>query len=211
MRILALLLALALGLAPASARADGGTEIGDCLASGKVWLLVTTETGEALANQCVGIPGTGEEALAAGGMEIQFGKDRLVCTLSGHPAQCPRTFTGAYWAYYHGGPGAEYVYSDLGASQFQPKPGSIEAWCYTTAEKDCAPPHLRIVQGGAEVAAPSGAETVDLPVTTNLRVEVPSATSWGVIVTVAVIVVAFAGLVVWQRTRRRSGGEIGGR
>lgn len=208
---LLLILALALALVPVAARADGeGSEIGDCLAGGQVWLLVTTETGDALANQCVGTPGNGEEALAAGGMEIQFGKGRLVCTLSGHPERCPRTFTGAYWAYYQGAPGEDYTYSDLGPQAHVPTAGSIEAWCYVTAEKDCTPPHLRIVQDGAEVAPPQGAPAVDLPLTHNVRAEVPSTTPWSTILTVAGIVVAFGGLVAWQRLRRK-GGAVGGR
>lgn len=212
MRLLTLILTLALALVPVTARADGeSNEIGECLQTGNVWLLVTTETGDALANQCVGTPANGEAALADGGLEIQFGKGRLVCTLSGHPAQCPRTFTGAYWAYYQGAPGADYTYSDLGPQQHVPEPGTIEAWCYSTTEETCVPPQLRIVQNGVEVAPPAGSALVDLPVTQNARAEVPSTTPWGTIATVAAIVVAFAGLVVWQRARRDGRGAVGGR
>ena len=92
---LLLILALALALVPVAARADGeGSEIGDCLAGGQVWLLVTTETGDALANQCVGTPATGTDALTGAGLELVRDSSNFICAIGGHPEACPAAFNG---------------------------------------------------------------------------------------------------------------------
>ena len=210
----ALVVAFLLTLSPAPARADGeSNKVGACLSSGQVWLVVTTETGDVMSNQCVGTPGDGEQALAAGGMETQSSKHPLICTPPGHPEQCPKTFDGhSYWSYWHGAPGQDYVYSQEGPQTRTPGAGTIEAWCYSTKDNECAPPQLLIVTNGAEVPPPPGTTALDLPVTQHAAVSVPSTTPWGVIATVAVIVVVFGALIVWQRSRRKgSDGAIGGR
>lgn len=210
--LLTLTLLTFLGAGALSTFADGDdNEIGACLAQDQVWLLVVTQDGEALANQCVGDPANGEQALADGGMQIQFGKNRLICTLSGHPATCPATFDGSYWSYYQGAPGQDYTYSELGAQVSQPEGGTIEAWCFATAEaKECTPPQLVIVQAGQQITPPQGGTAVDLPVTHNEPVSVPSGTPWALILTGVGVVVVIVGLVVWQRSRRAGGPRTAG-
>lgn len=220
---LGLLLALALAV-PATAHADepptvppsapGSNAIGACLDADQVWLLVVDIDGEVLANQCVGTPSSGEEALARGGMQIRFSSGRMICSLSGHPEQCPATFTGSYWNYHHGRAGAPYTFSQQGASARTPAPGDIEAWCYNAPEEEsCVPPLLRIVSNGKQVPVPGvdAEDVVDPPVTTNEEVEVPSTTPWALIGTGAVIAVGIGALLWWRRRVGPADDQVGGR
>lgn len=198
---LAVLVGIGMWWSPVPGSADDGANgIGTCLGSGQVWLLVTTEDGDALANQCVGTPASGLDALAAGGMKLELSKGGLVCTIGGHPEDCPRTFTGTYWAYYQGAPGQDYHYSDEGAGTAVPRPGTIEAWCYNKpTEERCSPPQLHIAMDGSVVAPPAGEPAKDLAVTHNAAVDLPSGTPWPTIVVVALGVIGFAGIALWRR------------
>ncbi|MBK7821771.1 MAG: hypothetical protein IPJ61_12035 [Tessaracoccus sp.] len=159
-------LALTALAAPVAAHAEDDNAVGSCLSADKVWLLVVTDTGEVLANECVGTPATGTDALVSVGLELARDDGNFICAIGGHPAQCPATFTGQYWGSYMGVPGEPYAYAQVGPDENKPKPGTIEAWCYNKAdEKECTPPYLKIVKDGAEVAAPDGVTTVDLAVT----------------------------------------------
>lgn len=201
---LAVIVGIGALLAANPAHADGASnEIGACLESGQVWLLVTTAESDVLANQCVGTPATGIDALAAGGMTLELGKGNLVCTIGGYPEGCPRTFTGTYWAYYQGVPGQAYHYSDKGAQTAIPQPGSIEAWCYNKpTEERCTPPQLNVVRDGARVAPPAGAQVEDFPVTQNQAVSPPSSTPWPTIAVGGALIVGILALLIWQRRRR---------
>lgn len=168
--VFAALLALAASLGTSAAFADDGdNEVGACLADDQVWLLAVTDTAEVLANQCVGTPTNGVEALENAGIDIGFDDGGMICTLGGHPEECPATFDGSYWSYYHGSPGEEYDYYEVGADSSEPKGGTIEAWCYATAETDseCTPPQLVITQDGEQVAPPEGTTAEDLAVTST--------------------------------------------
>jgi len=166
----ALVLTFSLFASPTTARADGeSNEVGACLASDQVWLLVVTDTDEVLANQCVGAPANGTEALAEAGLELVRDSSNFICTIGGHPEACPATFNGQFWNYYQGTPGQEYAFAMVGADENVPQAGTIEAWCYNSAdEQSCTPPYLTIVQDGQEVAAPEGITTQDLPVTGSM-------------------------------------------
>ena len=224
---LALLLALVLLpslLFPAIARADevpqpppsapGANAVGACLDAEQVWLLVVDVDGEVLANQCVGTPSSGEEALARGGMQMRFSKGRLICSLSGHPEQCPATFTGSYWNYHHGTAGGPYAYAKEGASSRRPAPGDIEAWCYNPPEqKSCEPPLLTIISGDQQVPVPgvAAADYIDPPVTANEAVPVPATTPWALIGTAAVILVGVLAMLWWRRRTGPADDQVGGR
>lgn len=222
-RMSAVLLALLVGF-PAFALADevyeppplapGSNAVGSCLAADQVWLFVADADGVVLANQCVGTPASGEEALARGGMQIRFSTGRLICSLSGHPEQCAATFTGSYWNYYHGKAGAQYTYSKEGAASRRPSPGDIEAWCYNGPdEKSCIPPLLTITSAEQRIPVP-GADTadyVDPAPTTNEAVPVPASTPWALIGTGAIIVVGIAALLWWRRRTGPADDRVGGR
>lgn len=232
-RILAALLsafalAFALFTSPTTARAEGeSNEVGTCLAAGEVWLLVVTDTEEVLANECVGTPATGVDALTAAGVELERDSGGFICAMNGHPSPCPETFTGQFWGSYQGAPGAEYAFAQLGPDENEPQPGTIEAWCYNAPDAEgCTPPYLTIVQDGEEIAAPAGITTQNLPVTgqaatpaataeaTDAPAEETSSQSsslpWGWILGGAAVVAVVVGIMVW-RNSQKSNGAAGGR
>lgn len=219
--ITVLALTFALFSSPSTARADGeSNEVGACLAAGEVWLLVVTDSDEVLANECVGTPATGTDALVAAGLELGRDGDNFICSIGGHPAQCPAVFAGQYWGSYMGAPGAEYAYAQLGPDENEPQAGTIEAWCYNKAdEAECTPPYLTIVQDGQEIAAPAGVTTQDLPVTGTSDATDPAeqddAQSVGlpwVWIFVAIAVAAGAGVTMYvARKKAGKGDAVGGR
>ena len=223
--LLTLLAFVGLGASPAMATEDN--PVGACLSSDGVWLLVVDGEGTALANECVDAPTSGEDALVKAGLTLGYA-DGFICSIDGTPEVCPATFDGSYWAYFHGAPGEAYAYSEVGAGAFTPAGGTIEAWCFATAEaKECTPPQLNILMGGTPVAAPDGLTAVDLPFTgeTASPSASPSASAtesanaeptddgatdqgsgtvvWAVVGGL-VVVAAAVGVVVWLR-RRGSG------
>ena len=219
-----LALLLVLTFFPPSARADeaptpppsaaGSNGVGACLDADQVWLFVVDVDGTVLANQCVGTPASGEDALARGGMQIRFSKGRLICSLSSHPAQCPATFTGSYWNYHHGRAGAPWTFSKEGAGSRRPAPGDIEAWCYNSPdEESCKPPLLTVVSGGSQIMVPGTEATdyVDPAVTSNPAVAVPTTTPWALIGTAAVILVGVVALLWWRRRTGPADDQVGGR
>ena len=131
----ALALALTAFAAPLAAHAEDDNAVGACLAADQVWLLVVTDADEVLANECVGTPATGTEALTNAGLELSLDGNGFLCAIGGHPSPCPATFEGQFWNYYQGAAGTEYVYAQTGADENKPKPGTIEAWCYNKADE----------------------------------------------------------------------------
>lgn len=230
-------LMFALLLAPLTAHADGeSNEVGACLSADKVWLLVVSDTSKVLANECVGTPANGEAALKDAGLKLGFDSSQFICSINGIPEQCPTSFTATtpFWNYYQGKPGAEYTFSQVGASQSKPTGGSIEAWCFSTPQSQtCIPPQLKIVQDGKEIAPPAGTKAEDLPVTnpSASATASPSASSsqapapddkagaqlplWGWVLiavgAVAVIAAVTAVIVSRQRSAARQTGTLGGR
>ncbi|WP_314820748.1 hypothetical protein [Arachnia propionica] len=233
-RVLTVLLAcLALfGPPPPVARADdpaplpqpstaGSNAVGACLAAGQVWVVVVDETDQVHANQCVGTPSSGEQALADAGMRLEFGRSRLICTIDAHPASCPSRFTGQYWHYYHALPGQGWTYSQQGAGSRKPPPGSIEGWCYNASDQEsCFPPELLITRGGEVIAPPGVAQTnlLDPPVVVKAPASLPIEIPWGLIAA-GVVLAALVAVAWWLRRRRPAPGrstdpdetELGGR
>lgn len=198
---------------------EGSNAVGACLDADQVWLLVVDIDGEVMANQCVGTPSSGEEALTAGGMEVE--KDNgLICAISGHPDPCPATFDGSYWNYHHATAGAPYTFSQEGADTRSPSPGDIEAWCYNMPEDEsCEPPLLTVMSGGEQVLVPDAAPADYFdPAVTSAETGSPSptenesatasesetdststSTPWALIGIGAVVVVGVVALLLWRR------------
>lgn len=187
----------------------------ECLQEGQVWVSVVTEEGEYLANQCVGTPETGEQALTDAGLEL--GHDQgMICSIGGHPDPCPATFNGQYWQYYQGGKDKEFAYSQKGANESEPEPGTIEAWCYNKADQEsCQPPSVADMTAKGVVAQnqPEGENQGDGQgelANDDAGGSLPMFVIGGVVVVVAAVAVAFFVL------RGRSGngsddGTVGGR
>lgn len=145
-----LLVLIALVIFATPAAADTPTnDSGQCVSSGQVWLLVVDDTDQVLINECVGTPETGSEALAETGVAIDRTNTGLVCSIGGHPEQCPRSFTGQFWNYHYAQPGQPWTYADQGPDQHHPQPGSIEGWCYNPpGTNSCTPPMLEVIIDG---------------------------------------------------------------
>lgn len=109
----------------------------DCLAQGKVWLVVQDSSGKMLADTCTDVAASGEKLLTGAG--LQFTKDakgQMICTIAGEPATCPTKFDGNFWHYYTAGKDGKWVFSQVGANESKPKAGTMEGWCYG---KECTP------------------------------------------------------------------------
>ncbi|SER80310.1 hypothetical protein SAMN05443377_11165 [Propionibacterium cyclohexanicum] len=117
-----------------------------CTSDGKVWLVVSTDTGKTLANECVGNPTTGTQALQDANLAIvRDAKGQFICTIGNYPETCPTTFD-KFWHYYHATPGGSWEFYQVGSDTSKPAAGSIEGWCYGS---DCTP------QGAKGISAPS--------------------------------------------------------
>ncbi len=200
---------------------EGSNAVGACLDAEQVWLLVTDIEGDVLANQCVGTPASGEEALMAAGVDIERA-DGFICSLSGHPDPCPATFTGSYWNYHHATAGSPWAFSEEGAETYAPEPGAIEAWCYNKPDvESCEPPLLTIMSGGEEVLVP-GADAADYfdPAVTGTSSEsvaqsetdpADAGTPWALVGTGAIVVVGAVTFLLWRRRASTDGTQVGGR
>jgi hypothetical protein len=165
--------------------------VGECTRAGQVWLVVVTDTDEVLRSECVGTPRTGRDALTAAGVAVTTGPGGYLCTLAGHPQDCPNRYDGTYWQYWHAeGPGTEWIYSQKGADEHRVAAGSIEGWCRNPrGERHCTPP-----MPGADEAA-----------TARIDREVDRPDSWPWIVAVAALVAGAAAVV--RRTTRKGPAE----
>lgn len=190
---------------------SGSNAVGACLAADEVWLFVVDVDGTVLANQCVGTPGDGEEALREAGAVIGYGKKGLICTIDKRPERCPTNFDGSFWNYYHGLPGQEWVFSNLGATSHTPQPGSIEAWCYNEPDDSrCTPPHLRVVIDDALVLPPGVTEADVVDPAPVVRAPVPPPPPMPIATLLSIVVVlALLGVLLVVARRRRSTSHAG--
>lgn len=180
--------------------------VGACLAADQVWLFVVDADQRVLANQCVGTPANGEQALRDAGVVIEYGRNDLICTLAGYPEECPSSFDGSFWNYHHASLGEGWRFSDLGAASYEPQPGSIEGWCYNGPDDNrCEPPHLRVVIDGELHAPPGVAEDAlaDPELIVRAPVPPPSPLPLATILSVAALVLLGGMVAVVFRRRRR--------
>ena len=193
---------------------EGHNPIGACLSNAQVWLIVVDDSGTVLANQCVGNPGNGEQALADAGMRIEYGRSRLICTIDSHPADCPRQFNGQFWHYWHSLPGQGWAFSTVGAGSHHPPPGSVEGWCYNApGQERCMLPTLLVDQSGnrSHVGDPAAHPPQDPAVVLHAPVPLPSSAPWELIAVGAGAAVLVTLVVVHRRRSSNETTELGGR
>lgn len=206
--------------------ADGANAVGACLEADQVWLLVVDDSGDVVANECVGNPASGEAALATAGVEVTTDADGFICALGGHPDPCPETFNGQYWGYYTTTAGEPWQYYEVGAQDSEPAPGTIEGWCYNSADEEFCNPPLLTVQIDNEVILGEGvteADTVELEVTaaegageaTEVAADEDaaaggSAMPWIIVGVVLVVVIVAVVAVAVRRRGAQPDGEISG-
>ena len=84
------------------------------------------------------LPDNGADALVATNFEpvgvASYGGLNFICTIGGYPENDPCTSTppgNAYWSFWYADAGANaWAYSQQGAENLTPQPGSIEAWVF---------------------------------------------------------------------------------
>ncbi|MDG4782359.1 LPXTG cell wall anchor domain-containing protein [Micromonospora sp. WMMD961] len=145
--VVALAIVAAVAGTPAPALADP-LPIGQCTTSSGVILAVDfSKWGGPLLRSCGTTPTTGYQLLNQGGWRTtgtQHDGPAFICRIgyAGHqggtqyptPAdeRCALTPpASAYWSYWHADPGQNtWVYSQLGAMSYKPKPGSVDLWIF---------------------------------------------------------------------------------
>ncbi len=163
-RMAIVVLATAGGLAPlAQVPSSGATPStsGPCAGAAGVTVVVdATRLGGGVRTGCApGSPRDGLEALRSAGFAVR-GTARFpgfVCRIDDAPASDPCLDSApadAYWAYWQGTSGTGWTYSDTGAAERRPTPGTVEGWVFsdtTGAPPSVAPP----ARAAAVAAAPS--------------------------------------------------------
>lgn len=213
----AVLFAFSLIAAPLTAQAEttAADQVGACLSADNVWLLVVDEDTNVIANQCVGTPATGVDALTEAGVKLGYDANNFICSMNDHPAPCPATFNGQFWNYYQGTVGKDYAFSQVGANESKPAAGSVEAWCYNAAgEESCTPPTLAVVQDGAQATVGTG-QALDLPVTgsdADSQDSLTASNNVGLLIIGIGAVAVVIGLAIWKLgSGRKKGDALGGR
>ncbi|MGL5818631.1 MAG: hypothetical protein ACRCYR_13780 [Phycicoccus sp.] len=115
--------------------------------SGSSGVTVVVDTGSGVVTRCApGDPSSGIAALTAAGFSVSQvrGQPGFVCTIDGSPSSqtCTRTPPAtAYWSYWHASRGGSWSYSQLGASAYDPRPGTVEGWRFGSGQQPrIAPP-----------------------------------------------------------------------
>ncbi|SCF05099.1 LPXTG cell wall anchor domain-containing protein [Micromonospora chokoriensis] len=166
--------------------------IGQCTTSSGVILAVDfSRWGGPLLRSCGTTPTTGYQLLNQGGWRTtgtQHDGPAFICRIgyAGHqggtqyptPADEKCALTppaSAYWSYWHADPGQNsWVYSQLGAMSYKPKPGSVDLWIFgatdiggTQGRPTVSPDSVRARNsrpvGVATTAPPPGAPTPAQP------------------------------------------------
>ena len=136
-------LVAAAGVAPATPAAAAACSEG----AGVTVVVDFASLGGGTETDCAaGDPGSGLEALRAAGHEPTRAAQQpgyFVCRIDGKPANdpCQRTSPpDAYWSYWHAEPGGSWTFSDTGAADRDPAPGTVEGWAFGAGDPPSSPP-----------------------------------------------------------------------
>ena len=142
-RLLAVGILVAAGVAPATPAAAAACAEG----AGVTVVVDFASLGVSTDTDCAaGDPGSGLEALRAAGHEPTRAAQQpgyFVCRIDGKPANdpCQRTSPAdAYWSYWHAEPGGSWTFSDTGAADRDPAPGTVEGWAFGAGDPPSSPP-----------------------------------------------------------------------
>lgn len=111
-----------------------------------VWVVVDARAaGGSISTRCAeGDPSNGLAALRDAGHTISDvpGNPGMVCTIDARPDPCNRAPVDAYWSYWHAPAGGSWTYSNMGAANRDPAPGTVEGWRFGdgSAPPGVAPP-----------------------------------------------------------------------
>ncbi|WP_285665834.1 hypothetical protein [Actinorhabdospora filicis] len=140
--VLAAFGAVTIVASPAQAAGCTGT-------SGVTVVVDFTAFGGTVERRCaLGDPASGLAALESSGFLItgtqRWGK-AFICRIDGLPTAanepCVNTPpASAYWSYWHAQPGGSWSYSTLGATSYNPAPGSVEGWSFGSGAQPTVAP-----------------------------------------------------------------------
>ena len=147
--------ALAVPAAPAAAAA--------CPSGGGVTVVVDfASLGGGTQTRCAsGDPASGLAALRGAGFTPTRAAQQpgyFVCRIDGKPANdpCQRTSpANAYWSYWHAKPGGSWTYSDAGAADYDPPPGTVEGWAFGAGKPPSSAPPKSAANPSPAAASPA--------------------------------------------------------
>ena len=147
--ITATLLAATIVLAPASSAAESGPCTDD---AGVTVVIDYRELGGGLIVRCAPAPvKDGFDALARAGFTVveSIRSPGFLCRIDNKPPPaddaCVDTSpASAYWSYWHSPRGGTWTYSQFGARNRKPPPGSVEGWSFALnrTDEDVLPPGI---------------------------------------------------------------------
>jgi len=121
-------------LVPVATPVAGAAPAAACTGSSGVTVVVDFgSTGGGRQVRCAaGDPSNGLEALGAAGFSYSFvpNKGPFVCAIDRQPNPCNGAPADAYWSYWSASRGGAWSYSNVGAHQRDPAPGSVEGWAF---------------------------------------------------------------------------------
>jgi hypothetical protein len=132
--------------------------------------------GSDVSTSCAKLPkgASGVAVLQAGGHQVGFRSDGLLCTIDGLPKTgCAGINDSHYWAYFHRAPGStRWVYSSEGPASYQPVNDSTEGWVYDDG-KALTPENVAYHR----ICPPERSATATPSETASAPAESPSATA----------------------------------
>lgn len=108
-----------------------------CLAAKNVWVLVEDEAGTQ-SGGCATEFGTGLQALRSAGFTVTG--DSFITAINGHPASPSGTYYWSYWSGTTAGDDIAWSFSQVGASQSTPVPGTVQGWHFVNWQSGPATP-----------------------------------------------------------------------
>lgn len=109
---------------------------------------------------------TGDDVLNAVASVAYRPSDHLIVQIDGVPSSATADNTH-FWAYWHNA-GKGWVYSEEGASYFNPEPGTVEGWAYGDQAKPPLIPYSSICQ---DTSTPSPTPTPKPPASSTPRTQ----------------------------------------
>jgi|GEM_PF-3725871 len=169
----------------------------NCVNAGRVWLVVVTDVGAALANRCIDRPANAAAALTSAGLSVERDASGTICRIGGFPStECLGATANRVWQEYTATTTTSWQYVQLNADEAVPQAGTLVGWCFGS---QCTPPDVYTLTRGVNILSRFTA-----PVSAEQAGGHMPATPWLVAVGV-VIVVAVIGLAV-RATHHRARG-----
>ena len=175
-----------------------------CVDSGGIWLVVTSDVDTTLANQCIASAANASAVLAAAGLSVQLDPNGAICQIGGFPEQCLGESGNRFWQHFTATTTSSWTYAQLGPNESVPTPGTLEGWCFGM---QCSPPSVLALMNGVNALAGFTAAT-SAPVATSDTS--PANRSVGIAIVVVLVVAAVAVIaVVRVKSRGTSEGTRG--